>query len=894
MSPTSSIPEEVEEETYGTAPPTPQEDSDESTTTQSYPPLHPVPSMQAAFEESMYEQGHPPPESSSPYAVVPRSGSSSSTTTFKPKYHPLTKLVSQIAFGIHLLHKRLAKSDAEVVRILQAHVNDMDNFLSTTTRDFDAARADISQRIKNLKVPLESGPASDVFENMLRDPAFRGQILEGNKKVDFVIKRTAKAMNRALEDVGEGLRAVDELAKYLVTLKSGWKNANLVRVYGAMTHNVEGWFRCFVGLQMKGQGLGERLNTLKMVVWEIERRCGRASRGGSGARGSMAVVKKKVFENPIAETNDATPAPRRTVKSISELEKLDEKPLPTTPIPTPVPVVATKNTTHKRHSSGDVVGSPPASPKRMLSQRRSSLIHVPSTSTSTPPKEGQSVESRTVETIVVLDHGSGTLRRKRIHRRSVTVHTTPTNVTQLHHHTTTEEKVNGAPSGIATTVTGAATGAQDAKDNAAAGNGGGVLSSLRRSLSLGRSTGRARSRSRDSKSADGEERGRASTAAPPVPRLPANVTAEIERMKRDSKVQETELGLITPPVSRDSASTAPNAGAQLQSEAEAPRPKSSGGSGHGGMTGAVMAAIKKRKSKTHMQNQINACGGSNGSDAHKLNASASSSSLRAAIKASISGKSHAEEALAAEQQPPPPAPRRMRRTHTAPLLSTPEVAGSKKSPNGPPHSPLRIKTSVASVASSDHPSGVKSATTPTSQTPTTPRAKSRRNSTAISNLLSLRPRSRHGVTPEPTSPPPLPELPELPGSAVRNTDVALVAPGRKALATQKKRRIKGPQVRQLQKAKQKPTPAFKLQGAAATVDPEPLTPVTSPIQVPTTPKKHNRRESIFGGGSAAGKKHAGLQQLAPASQAPDLSASPSAGTRGKNSFLVRFFSDRAF
>ena len=272
-------------------PSTPQDDSDDQA--QSYPPLHPVPSMQAAFEESMYEQGHPPPSPPDPYAVTAAAPSSSSTTgsAFKPKYHFLTKLVSQITFGIHLLHKRLAKSDSEVVRILQAHVIDMDTFLSTTTHDFDFARADISTRIKNLKVPLEPGPASDVFENMLRDPTFRMQIMEGNKKVDFVIKRTARAMNRALEDVAEGLKAVDELAKYLLTLKTGWRNANLVRVYGAMTHNVEGWFRCFVGLQMKGQGLGERLNALKMVVWEIERRCGRASRGGG--RGSLAVVKKR-------------------------------------------------------------------------------------------------------------------------------------------------------------------------------------------------------------------------------------------------------------------------------------------------------------------------------------------------------------------------------------------------------------------------------------------------------------------------------------------------------------------------------------------------------------------------------------------------------------------------
>ena len=72
-----------------TAPPTPENECEDS-----HPPMHPLPSMQAAFEESMYEQGHTPPEPVNPYAVattVPTS--SSSGEEFKPIYHPDRKSV---------------------------------------------------------------------------------------------------------------------------------------------------------------------------------------------------------------------------------------------------------------------------------------------------------------------------------------------------------------------------------------------------------------------------------------------------------------------------------------------------------------------------------------------------------------------------------------------------------------------------------------------------------------------------------------------------------------------------------------------------------------------------------------------------------------------------------
>lgn len=154
----------------------------------------------------------------------------------------------------------------------------MDYFVSSAMTDFELAKQDIEQRLKHLRVPLDSGRASEVFDQMLENREFRLEIVKGNENVEYVISRTAAAMKSALIDVREGLSAVDELAKYLLGLKKGWKNTNLIRVYTAMTFNVEQWFRGLVALQTKGAGLKKDLEQLRLVVREIEKRTGIASR----------------------------------------------------------------------------------------------------------------------------------------------------------------------------------------------------------------------------------------------------------------------------------------------------------------------------------------------------------------------------------------------------------------------------------------------------------------------------------------------------------------------------------------------------------------------------------------------------------------------------------------
>ncbi|KAL8998358.1 MAG: hypothetical protein Q9169_002571 [Polycauliona sp. 2 TL-2023] len=258
------------------------------------PPVHPVPQMQGAFEESMMETLN---ESEDPDSMD-RMSTADSVSRRKmlleqseyqrtvagrwkqrpgEQFHPLWKLVAQISFGMHLLQQGLAKSDEEVIKILQTHVDEIDGFLERTTEDFDLAQGDIDERIRYLKLPLEHG---SVFDTMLNDRNFRTAIVEGNEKIEHIIDRTAAAMNDSLKDVQKGLDATRELAKYLTRVDKQWdeRTEEHDSVYLAMIGNTEGWTRAFLTLQSKGNALRRALVQLGGIVAEMQRRAGAASR----------------------------------------------------------------------------------------------------------------------------------------------------------------------------------------------------------------------------------------------------------------------------------------------------------------------------------------------------------------------------------------------------------------------------------------------------------------------------------------------------------------------------------------------------------------------------------------------------------------------------------------
>lgn len=265
-------------------------DDDVSSMTSFRPPLHPVPQLQGPFDESMQEslieQSTNPSDkdsAASRRAQLLESDHYERTIAGRwkqrpgEKYHPLWKLTAQLTFGLHLLAQNLAKSDEDVMRILQSHVNDIDCFLERSTEDFELAQTDIQERLRWLKLPLEH---TDTFERMLQDRSFRSSIIEGNEKIEHVIDRTSEGMKDSLKDIQKGIDATNSLKKYLATLKSEWQNQSSESgaVYQAMIGNVEGWQHALLGLQWKGKRLGVVLVQLAGVVVEMAKRVATASK----------------------------------------------------------------------------------------------------------------------------------------------------------------------------------------------------------------------------------------------------------------------------------------------------------------------------------------------------------------------------------------------------------------------------------------------------------------------------------------------------------------------------------------------------------------------------------------------------------------------------------------
>ncbi|KAL9622786.1 MAG: hypothetical protein Q9160_002905 [Pyrenula sp. 1 TL-2023] len=328
-------------------------DDDVSSTTSFRPPLHPVPQLQGPFDESMLESLIEPSANqgdkngaASRRAQLLESDQYERTIAGRwkqrpgEKYHPLWKLTAQLTFGLHLLSQNLAKSDEDVMRILQSHVNDIDCFLERSTEDLELAQTDIQERLRWLKLPLEH---TDTFERMLQDRSFRSSIIEGNEKIEHVIDRTSEAMKDSLKDIQKGIDATNSLKKYLATLKPEWQNQSpeSSAVYQAMIGNVEGWQHALLGLQWKGKRLGVVLVQLAGVVVEMAKRVATASKASLEA-------------SPQSSRPPSGPVSPRSSKDNSKGARSatsEEKPLPTEPeTPNPIRQV----TIVKRHRSQDL------------------------------------------------------------------------------------------------------------------------------------------------------------------------------------------------------------------------------------------------------------------------------------------------------------------------------------------------------------------------------------------------------------------------------------------------------------------------------------------------------------------------------------------------------------
>lgn len=275
-----------------------EDDFDQSPTTPSTMlpqdvPVHPIPSMQGPFAESMREVNGASPTVPIPIVVDAEERrrilidqdiadvTHAARWHMKPgqRHHELWKLMAQISFGIYLLLGGIAKDETRVSAILQGHINRVDEFLQSTLEDFALAQKDIESRLSFLKIPLQN---IEMFDAMLENRHHRNQIVNGNERIGHIISRTAAAMKDALEDVAQGLDACKEFAIYLAELQEQtlWRERrpDMVAVFDAMKGNAEGWYKAYISLQTKGNELGVGLIQLGSIIAEMDRRAGDISR----------------------------------------------------------------------------------------------------------------------------------------------------------------------------------------------------------------------------------------------------------------------------------------------------------------------------------------------------------------------------------------------------------------------------------------------------------------------------------------------------------------------------------------------------------------------------------------------------------------------------------------
>lgn len=260
-------------------------------------PIHPLPSMQAPFEESMLdatgETGYVPfptlnKDVDTRQQLLCRDTESSELEwnfTYnchwrnhsKGKYHPLMKTLAQIVFGVHLLHQHLEKSVADVADILLKHVNELDSFLQRANEDIEKNLEDMLFRRKCLKVPMEH---VNEFDRLLDDRTYRAQLLDGNVTIERTIGRMSELLNDYLADMSTFRNAIQELDLYLSHIGHEWTHVNddVGRIYSAMCGNTAGWSQFLQSLLAKAERLGVVLVQVSSYCNEIEKRCGAASR----------------------------------------------------------------------------------------------------------------------------------------------------------------------------------------------------------------------------------------------------------------------------------------------------------------------------------------------------------------------------------------------------------------------------------------------------------------------------------------------------------------------------------------------------------------------------------------------------------------------------------------
>ncbi|KAJ5172335.1 hypothetical protein N7492_004928 [Penicillium capsulatum] len=311
----------------GTGPQPAQQPADNDKRASLYP-MHPISQLQGPFEESILETD----KGSSDWVVdidaqtrrrdllenddYERLCGRKWRQRSAERYHPFWKLVSQMAFGAHLLGKEMAISGVQVMKILQTHVDELDGFLQRTTEDFLIIHLDVRTRTQYLRLPLGN---LDVFDKMLEDRNFRLSLVTYNDQIEHAVTRFTLAITDALKDLSKGKDAMGALWHYIKKLadEGCFKSDNLKAFHDAMKENLEGWMVAMSKLRRRGASLQKSLGKLALSVVEIQRRVGVASRKdlrslikAKNSPNRNQSVKQRIFTKSPPRQSSNKPLPR--------------------------------------------------------------------------------------------------------------------------------------------------------------------------------------------------------------------------------------------------------------------------------------------------------------------------------------------------------------------------------------------------------------------------------------------------------------------------------------------------------------------------------------------------------------------------------------------------------
>lgn len=313
-------------------------------------PVHPIPQLQAPFEESIRETN----EGTEADWVVDINAQSRRRDLLEnddyericgrkwrqrstERYHPFWKLVSQMAFGVHLLAKKIAISEVQVMKILQTHVDELDGFLQRTTEDFLIIRLDVRTRSHYLKLPLGD---LDVFDAMLEDRTFRLSLVAYNDQIEHAVTRFTLAITDALKDLRKGKEATGALWHYMNKLadEGCFESETLKAFYEAMKENLEGWILALSKLRRRGAALQKALGKLALSVTEMQRRVGMASRkdlvSGKNTNLRVLALPSDRIQRSLIKANSSTKSlsVKQRLFTKSQTRLTSNKPLPRDPL----------------------------------------------------------------------------------------------------------------------------------------------------------------------------------------------------------------------------------------------------------------------------------------------------------------------------------------------------------------------------------------------------------------------------------------------------------------------------------------------------------------------------------------------------------------------------------